>query len=239
MYVKLSCYGGFCHQDMSTVMEQLTFNGDFFIPEDKVSTIIVDFLVNSFPYMEREIFEDAIENKKEISFPIKREETDENGNTIYVDCETINGENGIWYEQEAYFDGEELILQEDYMYGQGSYKTTFKIEDIQKENVWYLVEEVFVGPYKYCDVIERIYIEPFENIENAKVYFESFKTHTNISGVNGKKKIFVADKNKIQQTEWFKLNKEAITLMRYKDVTNKHESFAINVRTHIENLKKL
>ena len=38
MYVKSICYGGACHQDMATIVEQFQLEGEYDIPIEKVIT---------------------------------------------------------------------------------------------------------------------------------------------------------------------------------------------------------
>lgn len=87
------------------------------------------------------------------------------------------------------------------LWGQASYKTSIMMYDIPKEKVWYLVEECYTNPYKYCDIVERIYAEPFEDLEAAKKYFKELKTH-NLEGYgNGTKKFLLPIR-----TNWLKVN---------------------------------
>jgi hypothetical protein len=238
MYVKTICYGGACHQDMATTIEQLELNGDYNIPLEKVPMVVVDFLVQNFQFMSREVFEKAIENKEVITFPIKK--ISEDDNETYIDCEKEVEENGkIWYEQSATFDGETYELIEEYWWGQATYKTSIRVLDIPKENVWYLVEECFPNPYKYCDIVERIYVEPFEDLVKAKECFDNFIPHEIECYGKGTKKILVANKDQIKETSWYELNMKAISLMREKGVTINDESYAMTVNAHIEKLEKL
>ena len=239
MYVKSICYGGACHQDMATIVEQFQLEGEYDIPIEKVPEVVVNFLVQTFPFVSREVFEKAIENKETISFPIKKED-EESENVVYVDCESrLDSSGDIWYEQCATFNGETYELCEEYWWGQASYKTSIRVYDIPKEKVWYLVEECYTNPYKYCDIVERIYVEPFDDLEAARKYFEELKTH-DLEGYGiGTKKILVADKDQLVESEWYVLNMRAITLMREKGVTIEDKSYAMTVNAHIDNLEKL
>lgn len=236
MFLKLSCYGGMCHQDMSTTKKQLMFNGDYDIPKDKIEQVIVDYLIELFPFMERKIFEDAILKKEKVTFPVLNIKTNKDGEEQYEDCEFYIENDKTWYEHQAIFDGSNYDLTEEYSFGQVNYKTRFYLQDIPKENVCYLVEELFIGPYKYCDIIERIYVEPFKNIQQAKEFFETFKTHNGY--IEGRKEIFVANYETLKETKWFELNMECISLLKNKGNTLYDETFSMDVTGHIENLKK-
>lgn len=240
MYISKSTYGGIDWHDSSTTYEQLKINGSYKIGKDKALEAVADDIAKSFPYVEnmREKVLGALSEKSCFRFMIKTEEKDNNGSTVYRECEICETDEGKYYENEAVFDGEKMKLTQDFAYGQVFYITTYQVEDIPDDQVGYIVTEDFLAPTKGVDLVERLYHDIFDELNAAQNYANKLKPHK----FEYSKSIItflVCDKDKVVQTEWYQLQKEIMDLMKVKGQTYLDDSFSIFPSKHKENLDRL
>ena len=174
--------------------------------------------------------------KNKVKFPIKNTEK-VNEEYIYSDCETDDCAGILYYENEGTFDGAELKIDASYAWGQFNYETCYVAEKANPGDVKYLVEEQFYCPTKGVPLVERFYEEPFENLEEAKKYFDEMKVHEDMDC--GKELLIFDTKTQPRDKGWYNCNVKALLLMKEKGQTHLDASFRIFVDSHIEELEKL
>lgn len=240
MYITASTYGGIDWHDSRTIHEQLKSNGSYNIEKDKVPEAIADDIAGDFPYVEdiREKVLQALSEKSCFHFMVKSEEKDNMGNVLYKDCAVYEDDGQIYYEAGAAFDGEKMTLTQEYAFGQVSYTTSYYVEDIPDDQLGYIVTEDFLAPYKGIPVVQRMYHDIFDGMDDAQSYAESLRLHefqypASIAA------FLVCNKEKVTHGEWYRLQREAMELMEEKGQTPLDDSFHIFVKGHIENLKRL
>ena len=240
MYITASTYGGIDWHDSRTIHEQLKSNGSYNIEKDKVPEAIADDIAGDFPYVEdiREKVLQALSEKSCFHFMVKSEEKDSMGNVLYKDCAVYEDDGQIYYEAGAAFDGEKMTLTQEYAFGQVSYTTSYYVEDIPDDQLGYIVTEDFLAPYKGIPVVQRMYHDIFDGMDDAQSYAESLRLHefqypASIAA------FLVCNKEKVTHGEWYRLQREAMELMEEKGQTPLDDSFHIFVKGHIENLKRL
>lgn len=92
----------------------------------------------------------------------------------------------------------------------------YTIKQIDDLNVGYLVTEHIINPYPNCELIERCYKEYFRDLISAKRYRDGKMKHyvtakgTSSSGY----RISVVDVNEIEDSDWYRLNIDAINDIR-------------------------
>lgn len=240
MYITTSTYGGIDWHDSRTIYEQLKSDGSYNIGEDEVPQAIADDIAKDFPYVEniREKILQALSGKTCFQFAIKEEETDNEGNVTYKDCETSEFDGQTYLEREAVFDGSKRTFRRDYAFGQVSYITTYHVEDIPDDQLGYIVTEDFLAPFKGIPLVQRLYHDIFDDREAAQSYAENLKLHE-LQYPTSIVTFLICNKENVPQQKWYQQQKEAMQLMEEKGQTYLDDSFHILVRHHIENLKKL
>lgn len=110
------------------------------------------------------ILDERFANAYEYQYKFPNEFIDNNGKVTHENEVTLSiNEKG------------ELIIVNDYMWGQVSYKSTYVINEVK--NPVYAVIENFLSPSKYYDCIERLWHEPFATYKEAITYKASFVPH--------------------------------------------------------------
>ncbi|MCM1305280.1 MAG: hypothetical protein NC306_14420 [Butyrivibrio sp.] len=186
----------------------------------------------------REKILQALSEKNCFQFAIKDAETDNEGNVTYKDCETSEFDGHTYLESEAAFDGSKLTLRRDYAFGQVSYITTYRVEDIPDDQLGYVVTEDFLAPFKGIPLVQRLYHDIFDDQEAAQSYAENLKLHE-LQYPTSIVTFLICNKGNASQQKWYQQQKEAMRLMEEKGQTYLDDSFHILARHHIENLKKL
>ena len=232
MYIKKFTYGGLDWHDCAQHVVQLSCNGEYDVANPK--EIIISDILRAYPYLDEKSVRVAIEEGSTYEFVIKTPVI-EGENTLYADCESMCIDGSIFYENTGKIEGASLEISESYAWGQISYVTNYELEELEKANLLYLVEEQFLCPTKGVPIVERIYHEPFLELCKAESYKESLQLHAN---VRSKKELLIFGKE-ILEKEWYKLNMEAVELMREKKRDIYDPTFSIFVDTHIEKLKAL
>lgn len=213
IFIQKMTEGGIDWHDIKLITKQLSFNSSFEIPKGEENKVITEDIVTLFPYVNHEELEKAIETKTTIEF------------------DTTGGKETF-----LSFDGETKKLQIEYMMGQICYTSQYFIEEIEENDIGYLVGEHFYAPTKGVPLVERIYHVPFTSLDEAKRYFEEMKLH---SDFDSNKEILVISIKKVKETIWLKENIEAIQLMEEKNQTPFDKTFSIDSRSHLENLVSL
>ncbi|NBI85537.1 hypothetical protein D3Z47_04660 [Lachnospiraceae bacterium] len=240
MYITASTYGGIDWHDSRTIHEQLKSSGSYNIEKDKVPEAIADDIAGDFPYVEdiREKVLQALSENSCFHFMVKSEEKDSTGNVLYKDCAVYEDDGQIYYEAGAAFDGEKMTLTQEYAFGQISYTTSYYVEDIPDDQLGYIVTEDFLAPYKGIPVVQRMYHDIFDGLDDAQSYAESLRLHE-FQYPTSIVTLLVCNREKVSQDEWYLQQKKAMELMEEKGQTHLDGSFHIFVKCHIENLKKL
>lgn len=240
MYLTASTYGGIDWHDSHTINEQLKSNGSYNIGEEMVPKVIADDIAKDFPYIKniRENILKALSEKTCFQFMIKSEEKDAAGNVTYKDCETLEADGQIYYEDEAIFDGEKQTLTQDYAFGQVSYITTYYAWDIPDDQLGYIVTEDFLAPAKGVPLVQRLYHDIFDEPDAAQHYADKFKLH-DLRYPKSIVTFLVCNRQEVSGQPWYQNEKEAMRLMAEKGQAYLDESFCIFTKNHIENLKNL
>lgn len=244
MYIKESRYGGIDWHDSNTKSVQLTYNGEFDIPNDKLLEVVVNKIVedwNKSVNLSKEEFASTIKKAFTGTEPITIPLLDENGN----ESEKDDSSGTIYYENSLTFHPMEkenknsiYRYDEDYWWGQCSYIVRYYKQEI--EDPCYIVQENFLAPTKGCDSVERIYVDVFTSLEEAKKYFETMSIHDkNYNPMGSRKELLITSYKYVTGTDWYKLNMKAIKLMEEKNKNPFDDSFHIFVKGHIESLEKL
>lgn len=230
-FVSRETYGGIDWHDSKTLIRQLQKDNQYAMQSSDVKDVIIDDIAKDFPYLEKTIIANAINNKTKVTFEVLTPKQDDNGNIIYM-VGTI--EDGI-VENEATIDGEKLTVDLRYCWGQVEYNTIYYVEECDIDDVVYIVSENFLAPRKGNSVIERIYHDVFINRDEAEKYFEKLQLHTQWKS---EKCITIGKKSGIVETDWYKHNMQAIKLMDELNITPYDDSFDPDVRFHCGNLAK-
>lgn len=209
MYISTSTYGGIDWHDSYTVYRQLKDKDSYCIEEQMVPDMIAGDIACTYPYVEnlKEKVLHALSEESCFRFMIKTESTDADGNIVYQDCETCDENGQIWYENEATFNGKEQTLMLDYAYGQVSYITTYHAEDIPNEHLGYIVTEDFLAPSKGVSVVERLYHDIFDDLQEAQSYADTFRLH-DFGYPKSVMTFLVCNKNEVSQTTWYQQQKK-------------------------------
>lgn len=216
VFVQKITQGGIDWHDIKIIAKQLTHNCSFEIPMGEENNVIIEDIIKDFPYINSEDLQKAI--KTETSFELDPIKNNIKCNETFIE-----------------FNGKKKELSFEYMMGQINYVTFYKIEEIEEEDIGYLVEEHFYCPSKGIPLVSRIYHEPFTSLNEAKSYFANMKLHTEF---DSNKEIIVISLSNIRN-EWFEENIKAIQLMADKHQSPFDNSFSLFVKTHIENLNKI
>lgn len=242
MYVLKKTYGGIDYHDSYTRMEQMTFNGGFDISKDDIPAVIANDIAERFPYVNglKENIMKAIADKSKFNFLLKTGECDHEGNVIaYRDGDTHEEDGVIYNENEAAFDGENMSLLQDYLYGQVSYNTEYYVEDIFDEEVGYIVTEDFPAPAKGVPLVQRLYHDVFLTLDEARAYMKSMKPH-DIKYPKPILNLTVCNRCSISQEskDWYEKEKTCMRLMEEAGEDCLGDSFSIFTDKHIQNLTK-
>lgn len=244
MFIKEIRYGGIDWHDSNTRSTQLTYNDEFDIPNEKLLESIINKIIedwNESVKLTKEEFKNVLNKAFIGTEPITIPLLNENGEESNKD--ESNGE--IYYENSLIFypmkiDENNIICcyDEDYSWGQCSFTIKYYKQEI--DDPCYIVQENFLAPTKGCDSVERIYVDIFTSLEEAKKYFESMSIHDkNYNPMGSIKELLVTSYKYVIETDWYKLNKKAIELMKEKNQNPFDNSFCIFVKPHIDNLEKL
>jgi hypothetical protein len=242
--ISKNIYEGIDWHDKTTYEYQVGINGDYntkdvVIPDDKINDVILKNIIKSltrdgvFPYnLEKikEVLFDETKTKKYVEpEPNASEFKDDNGEIFYSDDISF-----YWYD----FKGNKLFsIGRTAWCGQWE-STTHYYLDPEPINKGYMVTERFGCPAKGTPTVERLFHDVFDTYEEAKTYFDAFEClNQEKTRFGSEKQIAICDKDKIKETEWYRLNKEAATLMREKGVSKEDDTFSIFVETHIKHLK--
>lgn len=240
-YVKKNFYGGLDWHDIKSKWAQLKERGKYEI--NNVDDIIANDIKNTLPFLDFDEILLAIKTKTTIKFDIKEAIILSDGKKGWKSSnEWINPDGSISYENEGTFDGNKLQVDLSYSWGQFYYNINYYVYDIDPKDIRYVVENCFYAVTKGCSLIERIYVEPFEDLNDAKEYLSKLKKETYSKfrrRWDNEKIIMVEDVNKITSTDWYKHNIEAIRLMDEKKQTILDKSFSPFLEQHITNLNKL
>ena len=234
MYIKKTYSGGMDWHDAYISVHQLMENGKYEI--ENAANVIIDDILTEFPYLSKEDLLHTIQNKKVFEFPIQNAE--KTGNEyVYSDCDTYSDQNGIFYQNEGKFDGNELTLAASFEWGQFNYTTYYDVEEASPEDIKYLVVEQIYCPTKGVPLVERFYEEPFVDLEDARKYFNELKVHENM---NCRKELLIFNtKNQPRIQKWYDDNVKALSLMKENKQDHLDNRFHIFAQHHIDALEKL
>lgn len=240
MYISTSTYGGATWHDSRITCKQLRYKGSYFIEEQMVFEVIAEDVLSRIPHEDdlKDKILCALTEKSCFQLVLKTEATDASGKAVYEECETYDKDGRIYYEREAAFNGRARTLTVDCLYGQISHTTTYHVEDIPDDQIGYIVTEDFLAPAKGIPLVERMYHDVFNQLEEAENYARNLKLH-DFHYPHSVVVFLVCNKKETSQTEWYQLQKKAMALMEKKGQTCFDESFSIFPKRHIENLQKL
>lgn len=128
-------------------------------------------------------------------------------------------------------------------------KTYYDVSEIDDKDVVYLPVMEYRNGLKYGDTVERFFHEPFATYEEALDFIDKTKRSDDITkdhircGLNcppvlryDNYQVFVFDKNELKENKWFKLNMQAIELMREQGINEYDDSFRQSIRVHLSEL---
>jgi len=230
MYINTSTYGGVDWHDSRIICEQLKYKGSYFIEEQMVFEVIAEDVLSRIPHEDnlKDKILCALTEKSCFQLVLKTESTDASGKTVCEECGTYEMDGRTYYEREAAFNGRELTLTVDYLYGQISHTTTYHVEDIPDDQIGYIVTENFPAPVKGIPLVERMYHDIFDQLDEAENYARNLKLH-DFRYPHSVVAFLICNKNEMFQTEWYQLQKKAMTLMEEKQQTYLCDSFSIFV----------
>lgn len=234
MYIKKDIMGGMDWHDIACYAEQIKYNGSYFVDKDDVISVIIQDLIQAYPYISPNRFLEAIQNKTSFEFPILFEK---NGEYALEDDDVWRCDGQEIYKNSCLFNGKELACYEAYPDGI-TCNIKYVAQDISLDDLCFVVQQNFLCPSKGVPNVERIYCEPFsaDELEAAKLYAQN-----GIFAIDPESRIelLAASRSQITNTNWYALNMRAIELMKEKEETPQSDSFHIFTKAHIEKLEKI
>lgn len=220
--------------DMASVRTQLQHDGNYAIPDTDayIATEIYNYIKNM---VSKEITVDTIKEimngDKDVRIDTVVPTKEEKDGVVNIRPNSIEifakSKSGLGYQ--PYFEAEFTNVVE------------YRVDEIEEENVAYIVSEHIVNPGKGLDLLERVYHEPFLSSEEAvvyqqeqmKIYYEGYTYHDE-SGF----KIFVVDKEEILQDSWYKDNMLALDYIKKLGLNADDYRFYRSAHDVVEALQK-
>lgn len=210
-YVSMNLYTSTDWHDMASVVTQLQQDGVYEI-EDVDTFVATDIYEHIKDMVDKDITPATIKeimNGNDDSYIDTVVESYEKDGVTHVvpDCIEVfaKAHSGIGYQ--SHFDAF------DY-----THLVTYKVSEIEKQNVAYLVSEHIVNPGKGCDLLERLYHEPFTSLEEAQAYMDKLNKDYDHSGGAYREssgyKLSIVDKEAILENPWYKNNMLALDYMQ-------------------------
>lgn len=239
LYLKVVTCGGQDKHDIMAEVEQVSYNNKFAIESmPDVSYAIADDLVRQYPYISglKERVLKAIEQKDSFRFKIS-----DGADSVSSSKYEIVSTDAPAYKNEAVFsaEGKNATLKVSYSFGTLIYNSTYISYEISNEDAVYVVTENFMCPN---EVEQRLYHEPFRRYANADRYMDILKgVNNNFRYIPFNRTVCldIRDMEEMKNDEWYKLQKQAMELMREKGVSQYDASFRVKTKDHIEELQKL
>lgn len=231
--IEVSTFGGFDWHDQTMTSRYLTENGN---PDIKhPSKVIAAHLHKTLVDMEiSSKAQDGTETRTKLENIPSVSEIETyitNGKSF-----TVSSEDG--YELEAVWRPEKNQLDQYFMAGQVWYDTTYTVENIADENVWYFVTESFLCPEKGVPCVNRFYQRPFTNMAEARKAMDELKLHEELASDKGiVKEMLILDKTTITERDWYKTNMEVVEFLENHPELDTAENFRMYVAAHLEHLK--
>lgn len=224
-YINVNYYGGLDWHDIYSYTEQVSFENEYEIPEEKILEAITEDIFKYYPFVPKEKILDSLINKTEFQIPLN-----EDGSDIGLEKE--------FCENEFIFNGEKKQITLNYFFGQVSYNISYSVYELDKNDICYLISENFLCPTKGTPLVERMYQDVFIDKELAEKCFNDLQVH-NLEPLRTEKTLNIQSLSRIKETDFYKENMKANQLMKNKKQTPFDESFRIFVESHIKELEKL
>lgn len=207
-FVRQNHYSSTDWHDMASVVDQMQQNGSYEIqdPETYIATDIYNYIKDM---VSSEVTVDTIKeimNGNDDAFieTVVPTRYEENGITnVRPDRIEIFSKAHSGFGYQPHFDSVDYtnVMQ-------------YHIDEIEPEKVAYLVSEHVVNPGKGSDLLERVYHEPFDSLEEAIAYqTEQMKDYVHEGcawSQDSGFKISIVDKEAILQDSWYKDNMLAL-----------------------------
>lgn len=112
------------------------------------------------------------------------------------------------------FDGSTHEVTKSYSGGRFETTGSFKVKEIEPENVRFIPVENFVQKYGNSSSVtaQRFYIKPFTSESEARKALTDMSLH-DVANVNTSKSMVVVDINEIKDTDWYKDNMACIDMV--------------------------
>lgn len=210
-YVSMNLYTSTDWHDMASVVTQLQQDGVYEI-EDVDTFVSTNIYEHIKDMVDKDITTDTIKeimNGNDDAYIDTIAESYEKDGVTHVVPDRIEvfakAHSGIGYQ--SHFDAF------DY-----THLVTYGVSEIEKQNVAYLVSEHIVNPGKGCDLLERLYHEPFTSLEEAQAYMDELNKDYDHSGSAYREssgyKLSIVDKEAILENPWYKNNMLALDYMQ-------------------------
>lgn len=249
-------YGGLDWHDSYSICNTLFRNGKVCNNEDDYIEVIAEsfnFLNNLFIISKEEFMEilKSVHNKtkEQVEIPlytIKDSTILDDGDSKIIESYYEN--NGKKY-YETYLNV--YIEKDDYVtveygafYGQICYYYHFEEVEIADDDIAYLVCESFHAPTKGVPCVERMYTDLFDNLNDAEKYRKELdvkihESNLDPESITSESTLNIVSRSEILLGDFYKLNMQAIELMKQKNVNRNDKSFQIFVNSHLEKLAEL
>lgn len=230
-YVSVNTYGGLDWHDISTWSNFLQEGGRFEI-KDVFGTIakhvyreLKKMRISSSNSEQATVLAN-IPSLKEITKCIRRKRTF-----------TVTSEDG--FELEACWNPKENTLWQYYYAGQISYSVSYDIKRIAPKNLIYIAAENFLRPMKGIPSVIRFYKTPFTSLKDAQKECGRIQTEIKRRDTESvRPELIIADKTKINKTEWYKYNMQVIKILAEHPELDNDCNFELTVTRHLEKLKE-
>lgn len=210
-YVQKDVYSSTDWHDMATDREWLKEKdkGTFEIA-DPLTFIAKDIYNAIEELVDKTYTVDAIrkilEEKKNTVIETVVEEMVQTGENEYTENPaTIN----ITFDEEGF-----PVVAYDYSSGY-THEVFYYVQEIEADNVAYIVPEHIINPGKGCDLIERLYHEMFTSLSDALSYQEKMmESYKSASRSDSGYRIEVIDAEKMKENAWYKDNIAFVSLAK-------------------------
>lgn len=208
-FVKRSIYSSYDWHDMATEEIQVEENGGYDItdPSNLIAIEIYESIkemTDSTIYTVENILQ-IIKDGKPISIATNVEEEIQVGEReVTVNPSKFN----IVFE-----DSSHIIVENIFSCGY-TCNIHYYIEEFEECDIQYLVAEHIINPGKGCDLITRVYHEPFLSLDDAKVYQEEMMKNyvPGLGRTNSGYKIEICDSKRLISSSWYQKNMSFVQL---------------------------
>lgn len=246
-------YGGIDWHDSYSICNTMFYNGKVCNNQDDYILAIADSFKDLYDFftISREEFINILQDvhnnvKDKVEIPMYVKEEVDGKQKMVMDMDEINGVK--YYCNRLIVsvkDNDYLTIEHEVYYGQASYYFHFSEVEIADDDLAYMVCENFHVPTKGVPCVERMYTDLFDNLNDAQEYQKKLNDTINKNNnlpcnvVTSESTLNIVSRSEILLGDFYKLNMQAIELMKQKNVNRNDKSFQIFVNSHLEKLAEL